>query len=238
MEIYHEDRKILIISLQTSLIIHLLIYLLLKLLPGINIHHQTYQQPVEIDIQDIKSHQPQKVEVKKPDTTTYRIKQQTTPAQTVKEYPKPEKTHQVVTQQETPKPAVKREENINHKAEKPVLTVDDTNQTLSNKVTSSTETPVGEPLSKFDRNVEGDAFSRMVVYRPPPVKVETDIPQPSVRVKIFISPSGDVTKVQLLTLTSDPALNREIVSYMLKWKFNRIEENITQYAVLTIYFTR
>lgn len=245
MELYHEDRRVILIGLQTSLIIHLLIYILLKLLPEINLGQQIYQQPVEITLEDIKKYQPQRVEINKPDIIH---RQQTAPVKGIKEPMKSEKTHQVTAQQESPKPAIKQEENITQKTEKPVLNIDNTGQQVSSKVIPSapqqkeegkiSETVMGEPLSKFDRNVEGDALSRMVVYRPPPVKVETDVPQPSVRVKIFISPSGDVTKVQLLTLTSDPALNREIVSYMLKWKFNRIDENITQYAVLTIYFTR
>lgn len=213
MELYHEDRKVLIIGLQTSVIIHLLIYILLKLLPGIELQPNTYQQPVEIKIEEAKRYQQQKVEIKKSDM----VQKQTIPAERVKESLTPEKTQQTFKRQE---------EHTSQKTEK----VDENDKT--------SQIPTGEPLSKFDRNVEGDAISRMVVYRPPPIKLETDIPQPSVKVKIFISPSGDVTKVQLLTLTSDPYLNREIVSYMLKWKFNRIEENIIQYAVLTIYFSR
>lgn len=247
MELYHEDRKVLIIGLQTSLILHLLMYILLKLLPEIQMHQQIYQHPIEITIEDKKKYLPQKVEINKPDLINNN-KQRTMPAQGVKEAQKLEKTHQVAVQQEAPKPALKQEESISPKVEKPVFAPENTTQTVSNKTTSPasqqkeegkiSETNIGEPLSKFDRNAEGDAVSRRVVYKPPPLKVETDLPQPSVKVKIFISPSGDVTKVQLLTLTSDPSVNREIVNYLLKWKFNKIDEETVQYAVLTIYFTR
>lgn len=247
MENYQEDKKILIIGIQLSLILHILIYILLKLIPNIHLEYPLYQQIVEINIEDIPKQQVQNIKISKPDII-HNKKQETMPKEGIKEAQKPQNVNQVLAYQEAPKPATKQPIDSTQKPERPAITVDDSNLALLHKVVSANVQPkeegktseisIGEPLSKFDKNIEGDAISRRVIYKPSPIKVETDIPQPSVRVKIFISPSGDVTKVQLLTLTSDPVLNREIVNYMLKWKFNKIDENITQYAVLTIYFTR
>lgn len=235
MEIYQEDRKVLVIGVQISLIIHLLVYIILKFLPAVPVDHHIYQQPVEITIEDTEEKKLKNVQIAKPPTFENKKQEVST---TKGLYEMPEKVEKVAKQQE---------DNVK-KNEKQLLTLDDNNLALLNKINSSasqpkkeevlTESFVGEPLSKFDKNVEGDAFSRRVVYKPPPIKVEAEVPQPSVKVKIFISPSGDVAKVQLLTLTSDHTLNREIVNYLLRWKFNRIEENIVQYAVLTVYFTR
>lgn len=246
MEVHQTDRKILLIGFQVSLIIHILLYIFLKLLPAIHLNYLTYQQPVEITIEEVKQ-QIQRVELSKPHIVENK-RQETPPKQVVKETVKPEKVSQIAQKQDAVKPVSKQQDNSVQKSEKPAITVDDSNIALLSRITSSgvkqeemgknTEVSFGEPLSKFDKNIEGDAISRRVIYKPAPIKVETDVPQPSVKVKIFIAPSGDVMKVQLLTLTSDPAINREVVSYMLKWKFNRIDENAVQYAVLTVYFTR
>ncbi len=96
----------------------------------------------------------------------------------------------------------------------------------------------GEPLSKFDKNVEGTASVRKIEYMPPPPLIKTKLPAPpkNIKVKIWISPDGSVQKAQLLKRTGDPLLDKAILRYIYSWKFNSIENNEIQWAVVNIKF--
>jgi TonB family protein len=96
----------------------------------------------------------------------------------------------------------------------------------------------GEPLSKFDKGVEGTAAVRKIEYMPPPPLIKTRLPAPprNIKVKIWIAPDGSVQKAQLLKRTGDPLLDKAILSYIYSWKFNSIDKNEVQWAIVNIKF--
>ncbi|MCX7760136.1 MAG: energy transducer TonB [Hydrogenothermaceae bacterium] len=232
-----EDRKILIIGIQASLILHLLLYIIIKLLPPVHLK-DIVNQPIEIDIkkEDIKE-EPKEVKISKSYIPPLEKKQEVKTAKGMESSNNFKNSS--INQTKI------SENKTTEKPKKESLDIDESNLALLRKIksgqveskeSSESDTSFGEPLSKIDSQAVGDALSRKVIYKPSPVKVQTDIVQPSVKAKIFISPSGDVIKVQLLTLTSDPNLNKQVVDYLYKWKFNPIKEDKTQYAVITVYF--
>lgn len=231
MEIYRKDREVVILALQVSLILHLILYILLKIIPTPNFPESFYQ-PIEIELQK-EVNTPRKVEISqtRSEASPYRgsTKEKRVSTNTLT---KNDVSHKSSSSQ-----------HINQSEDEGVV-IDESNLALLSKITSSetktsslnSSTSFGEELLKVDRNVSGDAISRKVLYRPPPIKLESEAPQPSIRVKIFISPDGTVSKVVLLNVTSDQNLNRRVVEYLMKWRFNPIVEDVTQYAVLTVYF--
>jgi len=96
----------------------------------------------------------------------------------------------------------------------------------------------GQPLKELDNNVQGSGAARKIEYMPPPPLIKTRLPAPpkSVKVKIEIAPDGSVEKVYLLRKTGDPLLDKSILSYLYRWKFNPISSNEVQVAVLTVKF--
>jgi len=96
----------------------------------------------------------------------------------------------------------------------------------------------GEPLKKFDKNVEGTGASRKIEHMPPPPLIKTKLPAPPkfIKVKIWISPDGTVERAVLLRKTGDPLLDRAILKYIYSWKFNPISSNEVQWAVVTVKF--
>lgn len=235
MEIYREDRKVLIIGFQISLIVHLMLYILLKLMPDLNLKYIP-DEPIEINIQQIeKINIPQKVNI----SSSQILK--TKESLTKQNFSENKLAPQSIIAEPKNAPEQKQKE------EKPAINIDENNLSLIDKITSAksvqkdgntSAVSLGESLSSLFKSAEGDAISRKVVYRPQQIKLQSEVPQPSVRVKLYIAPSGDVVKVQLLTLTADPSLNREIVNYLLRWKFNPIAEEKIQYAVLTLEFSQ
>lgn len=235
MEIYREDRKVLIIGFQISLIVHLMLYILLKLMPDLNLKYIP-DEPIEINIQQIeKINIPQKVNI----SSSQILK--TRESLTKQNFLEKKLAPQSIIAEPKNAPEQKQKEK------KPAINIDENNLSLIDKITSAksvqkegntSAVSVGESLSSLFKNAEGDAISRKVIYRPQQIKLQSEVPQPSVRVKLYIAPSGDVVKVQLLTLTADPSLNREIVNYLFRWKFNPITEEKIQYAVLTLEFSQ
>lgn len=237
MEIYREDRKVLIIGFQISLIVHLMLYILLKLMPDLNLKYIP-DEPIEINIniqQIEKINIPQKVNI----SSSQILK--TKESLTKQNFSENKLAPQSIIAEPKNAPEQKQKE------EKPAINIDENNLSLIDKITSAknvqkegniSAVSLGESLSSLFKSAEGDAISRKVVYRPQQIKLQSEVPQPSVRVKLYIAPSGDVVKVQLLTLTADPSLNREIVNYLLRWKFNPIAEEKIQYAVLTLEFSQ
>lgn len=233
MDIYQEDRKILLVGIQISLIVHLILYIVLKLMPDLQ-PNLLIDKPVQIDIQQIemKTQPIEKVDIS---SKKYSVKTSNS-----------DKTSQ---KKEKVVPTDKATTTI-QKEEKSSINIDESNLSMIEKIASaksiqkhennnlSTADFIGEPISDIFKNVEGDALSRKVIYRPKQVKLKLEAPWPSIKVKLYIAPSGDVIKVQLLTLTSDTSLNGEIINYLLKWKFNPINDSKVQYAILTLEFSQ
>lgn len=240
MEVYKEDRKVLILAFQISLAIHLIFYILLKILPGIDVIHNL-SIPVEIEIKREEKMQKKEVEISKYNSDSQVKQIQQSKEREVKQK---ESIQDHIQQQSTQVSPNTQTISRQDRPSEPSV-IDESNLSLLSKInsssprhtsSSSSQTFVGEDLVKIDKTASGDALSRKVLYRPPPIKLESDAPQPSIRVKIFISPDGTVSKVSLINITSDQNLNRKVVDYLMKWRFNPIQEDIVQYAVITIYF--
>ena len=94
----------------------------------------------------------------------------------------------------------------------------------------------GQKLSKFDKSAFGTATERYLVYKPDPPRIKTKRPPPSVKVKIWVNPDGTVGRVEPITTTHDKKIDSIIWNYVKKWKFNEIQSNEKQWAVVTIRF--
>ncbi len=94
----------------------------------------------------------------------------------------------------------------------------------------------GQKLSKFDTSAFGTAVERYLVYKPPPPRIKTKRPPPSVKVKIWVNPDGTVGRVEPITTTNDKRIDSIIWNYVKKWKFNEIQKDELQWAVVTIRF--
>lgn len=245
-----EDRKLLIIGFQLSLIVHLVLFILLRLLP-VKVLDFNYNQPIEITIEETKK-EIQEKKVKIEQKVIHEEKKPKIEKQTVKTEEEKKEVRQNTQKAET---VVKKstssttEKSQGAKPSNPdMLKIDDENLKLLNQLSSSSaaakeggkvkseEISFGESLSKIDSSVNGTASSRSVIYKPPPPKIVTSETLPAVKVKIWINPDGSVSKVELLTTTGDPQANATIISYMKRWKFNKISSNEIQWAVVTIKF--
>ncbi len=94
----------------------------------------------------------------------------------------------------------------------------------------------GQKLSKFDTSAFGTAVERYLIYKPEPPRIKTKRPPPNVKVKIWVNPDGTVGRVEPITTTNDKKIDSIIWNYVKKWKFNEIQKNEMQWAVVTIRF--
>jgi len=234
----YEDKRVLIVGIQVSLIIHIILYIFLKIIPFPTLSIDT-QKPIEIKIEEVRK-EIEKVEVKKIPVQTKKeevkvknpivneekkeIVSKTTPAEKIQDKP-----------QESP---IKKE----------TLKIEDENLKLLSQIGKNPEGPgmqksnqeeslsFGQKLSNIDKSAEGTALSRSLLYKLPPPKLTSSISQPSVKAKIWISPSGNVEKVELINITGDTEIDTAVIKYLKKWKFNPININQTQWAIVTVRF--
>ncbi len=243
-----EERIYLLIGLQISLIIHLFVYILLNLIPK---HDNILSiKPIELSIEEIKE---EKKEI---------IKQVVVKKTENKENNKKEpelikgNENKTLNNEKIVKEINKNKENseikINkektQKSEPDMMKLDEENLKLLNQLSSGSgnkssnldknneDISFGEKLSDIDKNSEGSAISRYVLFKPHPPSVSSNIIQPSVKAKIWINPSGNVEKVDLITKTGDIEIDSIIIRYLKQWKFNKISKNETQWATITIRF--
>lgn len=251
----YEDRKILIVGIQVSLIIHIILYIFLKIVPFPTLSIDT-QKPIEIKIEEVRK-EIEKVEVKK------------IPVQTKKEEVKVKnpivneekkdlsvnkpQVNQIEKKETTSKttPAEKIQDKPQESPiKKETLKIEDENLKLLSQIGKNPEgsgmqksnqeesLSFGQKLSNIDKSAEGTALSRSLLYKPPPPKLTSSISQPSVKVKIWISPSGNVEKVELINITGDTEIDIAVIKYLKKWKFNPININQTQWAIVTVRFEK
>ena len=104
--------------------------------------------------------------------------------------------------------------------------------------TNSKNIEFGKEFKEYDKEVQGSAKTRKIIYMPPPpnIKVKIPIPPKSVKVKIWIAPDGSVNNVILLKKTGDPNLDKAIIEYVKAWRFNKVNINENQWAITTIRF--
>ncbi|ACD66286.1 hypothetical protein SYO3AOP1_0650 [Sulfurihydrogenibium sp. YO3AOP1] len=249
----YEDRKILIVGIQISLIIHIILYIFLKIVPFPTLSIDT-QKPIEIKIEEIRK-EIEKVEVKKiPVQTKKEEVKVKNPIVNEEKKDLPVNKPQVnqIEKKETTSKTTPAEKIQDKPQESPIkketLKIEDENLKLLSQIGKNPEgsgvqksnqeesLSFGQKLSDIDKSAEGTALSRSLLYKPPPPKLTSSISQPSVKAKIWISPSGNVEKVELINITGDTEIDTAVIKYLKKWKFNQINTNQTQWAVVTVRF--
>lgn len=242
------ENKLLIIGFQISLIIHLILFILLHFLP-MNVLDLDYNKPIQITVEEIKEEMVQKkvkIENQVKNNVKKEEKESVKTVEKIKEKQNTVKTP--ITDSKSTSTSPHLEKNQDSKPSNPdILKIDSENLKLLNQLASGSthketsklkneEISFGESLSKIDSSVSGSGSSRSVIYKPLPPKITTSETLPPVKVKIWINPDGNVSKVELLTTTGDPQVNSVIITYMKRWKFNKINSDEIQWATLTIRF--
>ena len=251
----YEDKRVLIVGIQISLIIHIILYIFLKIVPFPTLSIDT-QKPIEIKIEETRK-EIEKIEVKKIPVQTKKeeIKVKNpivSEEKKVLPVNKPQ-VNQIEKKEIVSKttPAVKiQEKHQESPIKKETLKIEDENLKLLSQIGKNPEgsglqksnqeesLSFGQKLSNIDKSAEGTALSRSLLYKPPPPKLTSSISQPSVKAKIWISPSGNVEKVELINITGDTEIDTAVIKYLKKWKFNPINTNQIQWAIVTVRFGR
>ncbi len=94
----------------------------------------------------------------------------------------------------------------------------------------------GKKLSELFKGASGTGADRYILYQPKTPKIASSDLPPTVKVKIFVNPDGTVGRVDILTAIPDKRIYNEIWNYIKRWKFNPIDENEIQWAIVKIRF--
>ncbi|MBX0312600.1 MAG: TonB family protein [Sulfurihydrogenibium sp.] len=235
----YEDRKILIIGIQVSLIIHIILYIFLKIVPFPTLSIDT-QKPIEIKIEEIRK-ETEKVEVKKIQVQTKKEVKVKIPVVNEEKKEAISKTTPAEKIQDKPQESSIKKETLKIEDENlKLLSQIGKNPEVSGVQKSNQEESLsfGQKLSDIDKSAEGTALNRSLLYKPLPPKLTSSILQPSIKAKIWISPSGNVEKVELINITGDAEIDTAVIKYLKKWKFNPIDTNKTQWAIVTVRFEK
>ena len=223
----YEEWKVLTVGIQISLIIHIIFYILLKIVPFPLLSVDS-QKPIEIKLEAIQAQtKKEEIKVNNPQINQANKKEAISkiiPAEKIQEKP-----------QESP-------------IKKDTLKIEDESLRLLSQISNNSEESgmqksnqeeslsFGQKLSDIDKSAEGTALNRSLIYKPPPPKLTSSISQPSLKAKIWISPSGNVEKVELINITGDIEIDTAVIKYLKKWKFSPISINQTQWAIVTVRF--
>ena len=77
---------------------------------------------------------------------------------------------------------------------------------------------------------------RATVYIPPFPKISSDEPLSPLRVRIWIDPSGVVSRVQIIQKSGSPQVDQKMVDFVRGIRFEAIRENVVQTGVITFRF--
>ncbi len=77
---------------------------------------------------------------------------------------------------------------------------------------------------------------RAAVYIPPFPKISSDEPLSPLRVRIWIDPSGVVSRVQIIQKSGSPQVDQKMVEFVRGIRFEAIRENVVQTGVITFRF--
>lgn len=251
----YEDKIVLIVGIQVSLIIHIILYIFLKIVPFPTLSIDT-QKPIEIKIEEIRKGI-EKVEVKK-NTGSDKREEVKVKNPIVNEEKKgllvnKPQVNQIEKKETTSKttPTEKIQDKPQESPiKKETLKIEDENLKLLSQIGKNPEgsgmqksnqeesLSFGQKISNMDKSAEGTALSRSLLYKPPPPKLTSSISQPSVKAKIWINPSGNVEKVELINITGDTEIDTAVIKYLKKWKFNPININQIQWAIVTVRFEK
>ncbi len=77
---------------------------------------------------------------------------------------------------------------------------------------------------------------RAAVYIPPFPKISSDEPLSPLRVRIWIDPSGVVSRVQIIQKSGSSQVDQKMVEFVRGIRFEAIRENVVQTGVITFRF--
>ncbi len=86
---------------------------------------------------------------------------------------------------------------------------------------------------------EGVGFSgggRATVYTPPFPKISSDEPLSPLKVRIWIEPSGVVSRVQIIQKSGSAQVDQKMVEFVKGIRFEAIRENTLQTGIITFRF--
>jgi TonB family protein len=89
--------------------------------------------------------------------------------------------------------------------------------------------PKGFPIKS---QIQGSARSREIIYQPPPPKVNINV-EGEVVLEFWILPDGSVGRV-IPRQKVDTQLEQAAISYIQKWRFAPLPENVAQLEQLGI----
>lgn len=242
-----EEKIYMLIGFQISLIIHLIFYILLNFLSVQN--KIPFYKPIEISIEEIKEEKKEVIKqtlVKKVENKEENKKNLKSIKFNENKTLENEKITKEISKNKEMSEVKSNKDKV-QKSEPDIMKLDKENLKLLSQLSSGTgnkssninqneDITFGEKLSNIDITAEGSAVSRYLIFKPKTPSVSSNITQPSVKAKIWINPSGNVEKVELITKTGDIEIDSTIIKYLKQWKFNKISKNETQWATITIRF--
>ncbi len=77
---------------------------------------------------------------------------------------------------------------------------------------------------------------RATVYIPPFPRISSDEPLSPLRVRVWIEPSGAVSRVQIIQKSGSPQVDQKMVEFVRGIRFEAIRENVVQTGVITFRF--
>ncbi len=77
---------------------------------------------------------------------------------------------------------------------------------------------------------------RATVYTPPFPKISSDEPLSPLRVRVWIDPSGVVSRVQIIQKSGSPQVDQKMLEFARGIRFEPIRENLVQTGIITFRF--
>ncbi|WP_340690099.1 energy transducer TonB [Hydrogenobacter thermophilus] len=82
----------------------------------------------------------------------------------------------------------------------------------------------------------GGGAGRGILYVPPlPKLVSEELPS-TLRIRVWVEPSGEVSRVQILQRSGVPEVDERLAQFVRRIKFEPIKENVVQTGILTFRF--
>lgn len=78
--------------------------------------------------------------------------------------------------------------------------------------------------------------SRATIYTPPLPKITSDEPLSFFKVRVWVEPSGVVSKVQIIQKSGSPQVDQRMLEFVRGIRFEPIKENLIQTGVITFRF--
>lgn len=77
---------------------------------------------------------------------------------------------------------------------------------------------------------------RAAVYMPPFPRILSDEPLSPLRIRIWVEPSGVVSKTQIVQRSGSPQVDQKLLEFVKNIRFEAIKENVLQTGIITFRF--